>query len=71
VSAVAAGLGYLLVAGAPAEVVGGIRGFAAGAVLTMVASTMLPEAHDEGGPVTALVTTAGFVVAVAIGGVPG
>jgi len=71
VSAVASGLGYLLVAGAPAEVVGGIRGFAAGAVLTMVASTMLPEAHDEGGPVTALVTTAGFVVAVAIGGVPG
>ncbi|HEY7598175.1 MAG TPA: ZIP family zinc transporter [Actinophytocola sp.] len=71
VSAVAAGLGYLIVAGAPPEFVGAIRGFAAGAVLTMVASTMLPEAHDEGGPVTALVTTAGFIVAVAIGGVPG
>lgn len=71
VSAVAAGLGYVLVAGAPPEVIGSIRGFAAGAVLTMVASTMLPEAHDEGGSVTALVTVAGFIAAVAIGGVPG
>ncbi|MGH3760813.1 ZIP family metal transporter [Actinophytocola sp.] len=71
VSAVAAGLGYLLVTNSPVEVVGAIRGFAAGAVLTMVASTMLPEAHDEGGPVTALVTTAGFLAAVVLGGVPG
>lgn len=71
VSAVAAGVGYLLVAHSPPEVVGGIRGFAAGAVLTMVASTMLPEAHENGGPITALVTTAGFLSAVALGGVPG
>jgi ZIP family zinc transporter len=71
VSAVAAGLGYLLVQHSPPEVIGAIRGFAAGAILTMVASTMLPEAHEEGGPVTALVTTAGFLAAVAIGGVPG
>ncbi len=71
VSAIAAGLGYLLVTHSPPEVVGAVRGFAAGAVLTMVASTMLPEAHDEGGPVTALVTTAGFLAAVALGGIPG
>lgn len=71
VSAVAAGLGYLLVQHSPHEVVGAIKGFAAGAVLTMVASTMLPEAHERGGPVTALVTTAGFLAAVALGGVPG
>lgn len=69
ISAVAAGLGYLLVTHSPPEVVGGIQGFAAGAVLTMVASTMLPEAHEEGGSVTALVTTAGFLCAVALGGV--
>jgi zinc transporter, ZIP family len=67
-SAVAAGLGYLLVTNSPHEVVGGIQGFAAGAVLTMVASTMLPEAHEEGGAVTALVTTAGFLCAVVLGG---
>ncbi len=71
VSAVAAGLGHLLVAHSPHEVVGAIKGFAAGAVLTMVASTMLPEAHERGGPFTALVTTAGFLCAVALGGVPG
>lgn len=68
-SAVAAGLGWLLVANSAPAVIGGIQGFAAGAVLTMVASTMLPEAHDQGGPVTALVTTAGFLAAVALGGV--
>ena len=70
VSAVAAALGYVVVTNSAPEVVGAIRGFAAGAVLTMVASTMLPEAHDEGGPFTALVTTAGFLCAVALGGIP-
>lgn len=67
VSALAAGLGYLVISHAPHGFVGAVKGFAAGAVLTMIASTMLPEAHDEGGPVTALVTTAGFLCAVALG----
>lgn len=67
-SAVAAGLGYLLVTHSPHAVVGGIQGFAAGAVLTMVASTMLPEAHEQGGAATALLTTAGFLCAVVLGG---
>ncbi len=38
--------------------------FAAGAILCMLASTMLPEAAREGGPVVGLVTAAGFFAAV-------
>jgi len=41
-SAVAAGAGYGLGAGAPIEVAAAIEAFAAGAVLTMLADTMMP-----------------------------
>src|SRR5215212_4459587 len=40
-----------------------IESFAAGAILTMLASTMLPEAYEEGGAVVGVVTTVGFLVA--------
>ena len=39
-----------------------IQAFAAGAILTMLASTMMPEAYEEGGPVVGLVTAAGFLL---------
>jgi ZIP family zinc transporter len=38
--------------------------FAAGAILCMLASTMLPEAAKDGGPVVGLVTAAGFLASV-------
>jgi zinc transporter, ZIP family len=37
--------------------------FAAGAVLTMLADSMMPEAFDHGGDVVGLMTVAGFLVA--------
>ena len=37
--------------------------FAAGAVLASLADTLMPEAYEKGGPVVALATTAGFVLA--------
>ena len=40
-----------------------IQSFAAGAILTMLASTMMPEAYEDGGPVVGIVTTAGFLLA--------
>lgn len=61
-SAVAALLGYLFLASAPGGVIGGLQAFAAGAILTMLASTMMPEAYEEGGPIVGLVTTAGFLL---------
>ena len=62
-SARAALLGYLFLAGASGETVAVIQSFAAGAILTMLASTMLPEAYEEGGAVVGVVTAAGFLVA--------
>jgi ZIP family zinc transporter len=63
VSALAALFGYLFLAGASGETIAVIQSFAAGAILTMLVSTMLPEAYDEGGAVVGVVTTVGFLVA--------
>jgi ZIP family zinc transporter len=62
-STLAALLGYLFLDGASGNVVAGIQSFAAGAILTMLASTMMPEAYEEGGPVVGVVTTVGFLLA--------
>ncbi len=63
VSGLSALLGYLFLAGASGNVIAAIQSFAAGAIITMLASTMLPEAHEEGGSVVGVVTTLGFLVA--------
>ena len=62
-STLAALLGYLFLAGASGNVVAAIQAFAAGAILTMLASTMMPEAYEDGGPVVGVVTTVGFLLA--------
>ena len=59
-SAVAAGAGYGLLAGAPPEIAATIQAFAAGAVLTMLADTMMPEAVDEAGAAVGLATVLGY-----------
>ncbi|MGE5509099.1 MAG: ZIP family metal transporter [Chitinophagales bacterium] len=45
------------------DVLGFLLAFAAGAVLAMLADTLLPEAFRGGGRLTSLATTAGFLVA--------
>ncbi|MGD9409272.1 MAG: cyclic nucleotide-binding domain-containing protein [Thiohalocapsa sp.] len=57
-------LGALLLADASAELFAFIEGVAAGAMLTMVAETMLPEAFHKGGGVVGLSTLAGFLLAI-------
>jgi ZIP family zinc transporter len=66
VSALAAALGYVLLDGASPEWVAIIQGFAAGAILTMLADTMMPEAFRYGGKLVGVVTTFGFALAYAI-----
>ncbi len=61
-SAVAALLGYFFLDGASQDVIALIQAFAAGAILTMLASTMVPEAYDEGGQIVGLVTVVGFLL---------
>ena len=63
VSGVAAALGYLALGSASPAVVAGITALAAGAILTMVADTMIPEAFERTQLYTGLVTTMGFLVA--------
>jgi zinc transporter, ZIP family len=62
-SAVAALFGYLFLTGSSENLIAAIQAFAAGAILTMLASTMMPEAYEEGGEGVGLVTTVGFLLA--------
>jgi CRP-like cAMP-binding protein len=49
----------------------GIEGLAAGAMLTMIAETMLPEAYEQGGSgITGLSTLAGFLATLAVKLIP-
>ena len=66
VSGLAALLGYVALGGAPPEVVAVITAVAAGAILTMIADTMIPEAFERTRTWTGLITTVGFLVAFAI-----
>jgi zinc transporter, ZIP family len=63
VSIVAAALGYAVLGGASDEVVGVVQAFAAGAILVMLADTMMPEAFENSGSLVGLVTLAGFATA--------
>ena len=66
VSGLAALLGYLALGSAPPEVIAVITAVAAGAILTMIADTMIPEAFERTRTWTGLITTVGFLVAFAI-----
>jgi ZIP family zinc transporter len=66
ISGLAALAGYGLLGGAPGGVVAFFLAFAAGAVLTMLADTMVPEAFEHARQVAGLATTLGFVVAFGI-----
>jgi ZIP family zinc transporter len=59
--------GYLFLAGVPEDLIASIQSFAAGAILTMLASTMMPEAYQEGGSAVGVAATVGFLVAFILG----
>ena len=62
-SSVAAALGYLALSAMPGQSGAFVQAFAAGAILTMLADTMLPEAVQSGGPRVGLATVIGFALA--------
>ena len=43
-----------------------VLAFAAGAILTMLADTMMPEGFEHGGKLVGIMTTLGFAVAFTI-----
>jgi ZIP family zinc transporter len=66
VSGLASLAGFALLDGAPAEAVSFVQAFAGGAILTMLADTMMPEAFANGGKLAGVVTSLGFAVAFVI-----
>jgi zinc transporter, ZIP family len=66
VSAFASLAGYGLFQDSSPATVAFVLAFAAGAILTMLAETMMPEAFEHGGKLVGVVTTLGFAVAYAI-----
>ncbi|MFE9747669.1 ZIP family metal transporter [Saccharothrix saharensis] len=66
VSGLASMAGYGLLAGAAPQWLAAITAFAGGAILSMVADTMIPEAFDDAHLLVGLVTVAGFLSAFAL-----
>jgi ZIP family zinc transporter len=63
VSALASAVGYVAFRDASPDVIAFVLAFAGGAILTMLADTMMPEAYEHGGKLVGVVTTLGFTVA--------
>ena len=68
-STVAAALGFGVLSGADPAVTAAIQAFAAGAILTMLADTMVPEAVEHAGALVGLLTVLGFAAAFLLSGV--
>lgn len=62
-SALAAAVGNVLLGGMSPEPVAIVQAFAAGAILAMLADTMMPEAFAKGGDLVGLATVLGFASA--------
>jgi ZIP family zinc transporter len=66
ISGLASLAGYGLFQHSSPDTVAFVLAFAAGAILTMLADTMMPEAYEHGGKLVGVVTTLGFAVAFVI-----
>jgi ZIP family zinc transporter len=66
ISGLASLAGYALFQDSSPDTVAFVLTFAAGAILTMLAQTMMPEAFEHGGKFVGVVTTLGFAVAFTI-----
>ena len=66
ISGVASLAGYAVFQNSSPATVAFVLTFAAGAILTMLAETMMPEAYEHGGKLVGIATTLGFAVAFTI-----
>ncbi len=65
-SAISAALGFGLLDGASSFTVAFMLAFAGGAILTMLATSMMPEAYEHAGKAVGFITVLGFATALAI-----
>lgn len=68
ISAACAGLGYLMITWLPNADGRYAQAFAAGAMLTMLADAMMPEAFEHGGKLVGLLTVMGFLASAILSG---
>jgi zinc transporter, ZIP family len=66
ISGLASVAGYGLFQDSSPDIVAFVLAFAAGAILTMLADTMMPEAYEHGGKLVGVATTLGFAIAFVI-----
>ncbi|MGD8934045.1 MAG: cyclic nucleotide-binding domain-containing protein [Gammaproteobacteria bacterium] len=64
VTGIGAAIGNVFFTGAPPSLFAMVEGIAAGAMLTMIAQTMLPEAYFKGGSIVGFSTLLGFLAAI-------
>jgi len=65
-SGLAASVGYLALDGVSPSIIAVITAVAAGAILAMLADTMIPEAFEKAHVLTGLITAVGFLTALAV-----
>lgn len=66
VSALAAGIGAAVLGGAPPQIVATVKAVAAGALLTMIVNTMIPEAVEGEHKASGILAVLGLLVAFAL-----
>jgi ZIP family zinc transporter len=70
-SGISAAIGFAVLGSLTSEPLGIAKAFAAGAILTMLADTMFPEAYAGGGKGSGLATLLGFALAFFLSTMPG
>ncbi|MNC44279.1 hypothetical protein D3C75_931800 [compost metagenome] len=61
ISTLASGAGYAFMDHASGSTTAIIASFAGGGIISMVSSSMMPEAYEEGGPLTGLMAALGML----------
>ena len=67
INVVSAVIGFLFISHLGQEIIAITLGIAGGAILAMLAETMMPEAYENGGHHISLATVAGFLIAFILG----
>jgi zinc transporter, ZIP family len=66
IGAIATAIGYSILSNASPPIISISISFAAGAIIVMLAESMIPEAFSQGGIIKGLALIAGFLVAVVL-----
>ncbi|MFT8322478.1 MAG: ZIP family metal transporter [Bacillus sp. (in: firmicutes)] len=66
ISTLSSFLGYLFLDHASNQIMAAIGAFAGGGIIAMVGSTMMPEAYEEGGSITGLLTALGLLTSLVL-----